>query len=218
MKVGTDAMLFGTLVTESNPQRILDVGTGTGVIALMLAQRFNEAEISAVEIDEASFLEAEENFQNSRWANRLKVIQCNFLKFNPSETFDCIVSNPPYYQTRLENNDARKSQARHDSALPMKDMIAKATELLSEKGSFWIIVPSEVASAWISASDSKGLHLNSNISIYGKEGGPVKRQILQFVHAETTRKESIFSVRQSDGSYTDEYIELTQEFHFNKLR
>ncbi|GAB5417771.1 MAG: methyltransferase [Crocinitomicaceae bacterium] len=218
MKVGTDAMLLGSLVLETNPRKILDVGAGTGVIALMMAQRFTEAEIVAVEIDAASFLEAQENFQNSCWANRLNAVQCNFLEFHPKNSFDCIVSNPPYYQSRLENNDARKSQARHDSALPMEQMIAKVSELLSDAGSFWVIVPSEVASAWITASSSAGLHLSSNVSILGKEGGTVKRQVLQFVKGETKLTDSVFTVRKLDGSYSDDYIELTQEFHFNQLR
>lgn len=217
MKVGTDAMLLGALVESNSPKQILDIGSGTGVISLMLAQRFSEAKILAIEIDLASYMEALENFQNSNWMHRLSAHHSDFLEFNSDQQFDCIVSNPPYFQTRLENNDVRKSQARHESALPMKQMISNVSKILNQQGSFWVIVPSEVAVIWQEASMTERLYLNSNISIRGKEGGAVKRQILQFNKFSSELNESELTIRHLEGSYTRAYIELTKEFHYNDL-
>lgn len=219
MKVGTDAMLLGSVVNTIHSKRILDIGTGTGVIALMMAQRYSKAEISAIEVDEASAFEAMENFQNSPWSDRFSVIHADFLEHSFDKKFDLIVSNPPYFQTRLENDDPRKSQARHESALPMADMLGKVSDLLVNFGNFWVIVPTEVHELWMDAAVDNGLSCATNISIFGKEGGGMKRNVLEFTktQAKTEVKLSELTIRNNDGAYTDEYIELTDMFHFNKL-
>ncbi len=231
MKVGTDAMLLGSLVQGNAPKTILDVGTGTGVISLMLAQRFPEAQMQAVEIDKPSADEAMQNFQNSPWADRMHLIEGDFLTTNFNQSFELIISNPPYYQSRLENDDPRKSQARHESALPMNDMLEKVSESLSEEGSFWIIVPSEIADLWIESASKYNLCCSTIVSITGKEGGEVKRNVLEFRNAqakiegrrgsrdaELKTRLSELTIRNSDGTYTDQYIELTKEFHYNSLK
>ncbi|XOV67366.1 MAG: tRNA1(Val) (adenine(37)-N6)-methyltransferase [Fluviicola sp.] len=222
MKVGTDAMLLGSLVEANEPKEIFDIGTGTGVIALMLAQRFSEAKITAIEIDTLSYMEAYDNFFNSPWKERLIAVNRNLFDYTPNIQFDLIVSNPPYYQTRLENQDARKSQARHESALPMEEMLEKVANLLSDKGTFWVIIPSEVNDRWIRSATKFGLKCRTNISIIGKEGGTVKRNILEFqttaAHFEPVEiLKKTMTIRNSEGAYTNEYIELTREFHYNDL-
>lgn len=218
MKVGTDAMLLGALVDGTNPQRVLDIGSGTGVVSLMMAQRFQEAKITAIEIDAASSQESNENFQNSPWSERMQSMEADFLTHPFSEKFDLIVSNPPYFQTRLENDDPRKSQARHESALPMEAMIEKADNLLQAHGQFWVIVPMEVTKLWVDTAEKKALFTVSKISIKGKEEGPVKRTILCFKSIQEECDTSEIVIRKSDGTYTDQYIDLTEAYHFNDLR
>ncbi|MCR9173142.1 MAG: methyltransferase [bacterium] len=227
MKVSTDAMLLGSLIQADHPNSIIDIGTGTGVVALMMAQRFQEADIKAIEIDQPSAEEADQNFCNSPWNDRLSLIKGDFRQAHFDQQFDLIVSNPPYYQSRLENNDARKSQARHESALPMKEMLEKVADLLSKNGSFWVIVPSEIENRWINSAIEFGLDYTTNISILGKEGGEAKRNILSFrnaapldsSHRSVDRGEfhQSLTIRNADGTYTQEYIELTKEFHYNKF-
>jgi len=239
MKVGTDAMLLGSLVQANSPNLILDVGSGTGVLTLMLAQRFSHARIEAIEIDTASAREASQNFVESPWGDRLNVIEEDFLSSSFDHSFDLIVSNPPYYQSRLENDDPRISQARHESALPMKAMLEHVSNLLTAIGSFWIVVPAEISDVWIESAAEFNLSSTSSISIFGKEGGEIKRRILEFkihslesqehqadtvahradtvAHQAESRCETAITIRNTEGSYTSQYIELTREFHFNKL-
>ncbi len=226
MKVGTDAMLLGSLVRVIEPATILDVGAGTGVLALMMAQRFSEAKIQAIEVDTASAQEAQYNFDHSPWKDRLKTIEADFLSSNFEHSFDLIISNPPYYQSRLENDDPRKSQARHESALPMKAMLEKVANLLTDEGSFWVIVPAEVCELWIRTAAASYLECATIISIFGKEGGEMKRTILEFkAHSvkslenkPESRCDSSITIRNTDGSYTDQYIDLTKAFHYNSLK
>lgn len=226
MKVGTDAMLLGSLVESKSPGSILDIGSGTGVISLMMAQRFPEANCTGIELDEASAFEALENFQASPWTNNLEVIQSDFLEYSFSKKYDLIVSNPPYYQSRLENSDPRKTRARHESALPMEAMLEKVSGLLSHLGTLWVIVPVEVWKKWIDAATTHGLQCIGRKDIYGKKGGEVKRVVLAFALStlQLDPQEMIFTefdkifIRNSEGNYTQQYIELTKEFHYQDLK
>ncbi len=122
MKVGTDAMLLGAFVETENKTQALDIGTGTGVLSLMLAQKNETLQITAIDIDELSAKEALINFQNSSWTNRLNVYHADFLSFKTENQYDLIVSNPPYFSTTNENKDERKAQARHISSLEIKPL------------------------------------------------------------------------------------------------
>lgn len=225
MKVGTDAMLLGSLVMADRPDQILDIGSGTGVISLMMAQRFAEANICGIELDDASANESRENFQNSPWSDRLSIVSSDLLEFKFKQKFDLIVSNPPYYQSRLENQDARKSQARHEAALPMDAMLKKVRTLLNDDGSFWVIIPAEISTIWMGTAETLGFQCIGRKDVYGKKGGTIKRVILEFGLSKINidrqevilTSEDIITIRDVDNSYTDQYIELTKEFHFNKL-
>ena len=218
MKIGTDAMLLGSLVEMNNISKIVDVGSGTGVIGLMLAQKYQDASITGVEMDESSYLETKMNYQNSPWNYRLTPVHSDFLLYESDQQFDCIVSNPPYYQTRLENTDVRKSQARHESALPVAGMIRKVSELLLETGSFWVIIPVEVISCWEENTSKYDFSIVTKISIRGRENGPIKRYVLEFRRKSGCLVEREIIIRKTDGKYSEQYIALTQDFHFNDLR
>ncbi len=218
MKVGTDAMLLGAIAFHTNPTKILDIGAGTGVLSLMMAQKYKDAHVDAVEIDPPSAKECQANFTVSDWSDRCAVHCVDFLKFQSNNLFDCIVSNPPYYQSRLENVDLRKAQARHEAALPVGEMLQHVKSLLSAQGAFWVIVPMDTQSDWLEKAEEKALFCTEEVVIYGKQNAIPKRCILCFRHFRSERSSSNLSVRDEDGRYTQQYIALTSQFHFNDLR
>lgn len=215
MKVGTDAMLLGALAFGENPTQILDIGAGTGVLSLMMAQQYPQATITAVELDALSAKECAENFNASKWSPRMEVVAHDFLTFESTTKFDLIISNPPYFQSRLENDDPRKARARHEASLPVLEMLARIKELLSVHGDFWVIIPSETKTDWLEKAENQQLFCSNEIEIFGKKNGEVKRLVLQF-HKELKQKQSAsLVVRDEIGNYTESYINLTTEFHFN---
>lgn len=217
MKVGTDAMVLGAFINASNRQRGLDIGAGTGVLSLMIAQNNSDIIVDAVELDELSAKECELNFVNSKWSDRLNVHRGDFLEFETEDKYDLIISNPPYYQSTLVNEDSRKANARHEQSLPMRDFILKTRKLMTDDGEFWFIVPADDQFTWKKACTSANLHMVEKISINGKEGGETKRIIYVFCNHKSILEESSFSVRDKKNGYTEDYKELTREFHFNEL-
>lgn len=218
MKVGTDAMLLGSLVSlVDRPVTVLDIGTGTGVLALMIAQRSEEALVMALEIDELACQEAEENFKASPWSNRLASIHEDILEIEFDATFDLIISNPPYYENSLLSENGRTSRAKHAEFLPVTDLLTKVQELLSSIGSFWVIIPSENKSSWVDVAKARNLYLINSISIIGKEGQGEKRSVLAFSKRQSQTESTTLTVRNSENKYSNEYIELTKEFHDRDL-
>lgn len=212
MKVGTDAMILGSLVSTDLKGKCLEIGTGTGVISLMIAQRSPELRITTLEIDSESLEEAIQNFQNSPWKDRVEGVLCDFLEYSTSERFDLIVSNPPYFENGLLNESKRKASSRHEASLPLINLFQKSKELLTKKGEFVLILPAQSASKWIDNALKMNLYCFKEITIYGKPNLP-KRAILFFTkeNKEIIREELI--IRNLDNTYTDEYKKLTIDFH-----
>lgn len=217
MKVGTDAMLLGAFIETEEKKSALDIGTGTGVLALMLAQKNETLQISAIDIDELSAKEALINFQNSSWTNRLNLHHADFLSFETEKQYDLIVSNPPYFSTTNENKDERKAQARHISSLEIKPFINKVSALLSPNGHFWIIIPYNDVDLWYSQITANDLHIAKRINIIGKEGNEPIRCILKMNKNAFLHKPETFCIRTADNKYTQEYIDLTKDFHGTEL-
>jgi tRNA1Val (adenine37-N6)-methyltransferase len=217
MKVATDAMLLGSVVQSDDPKAILDIGTGTGVIALMMAQRFQSAQIVGVEIDTDASREAEENFKNSRWNDRLSVINADILDHAFNQSFDLIVSNPPYYENSLLSENERTSRAKHAEFLPVDQLLRKVSSILTENGAFWVIVPFENTDSWVESAKSQQLYLTQSIAITGKEGQGEKRSVLAFGKDQQETINSTLTIRDSHNHYTKAYIELTKEFHDRDL-
>lgn len=218
MKVGTDAMLLGAFADVKGKTIGLDVGAGTGVLSLMCAQRNPNLSITAVELDELASNESRTNFECSSFSGQLEAIHTDFLEFETEKNFDIIISNPPYYQSRLENSNQRKSKARHESSLPKSKFIGKVARLLTQEGEFWLIIPFEDAKGWEYELNAVGLYVNYRIDIYGKVGGVLVRSILRCARVETVINVQKFTIRNEDSSYTGEYIELTKEYHFKSLK
>ena len=212
MKVGTDGVLLGAWADCEGAERILDIGTGTGVIALQMAQRNSEAQIQAVEIDEAAARRARANFDNSPWAERLTVEQTAVQEFEPSEKFDLIVSNPPYFVDSLLPPDAKRSTARHTHDLSFEELDNAAARLLADNGKFALILPITEFERYLTITQ---LHLVRRCNVYPIDGGAVKRVMGEFTkHSATeTKHENIAIERGKRGDYTDEYRALTKDFY-----
>lgn len=213
MKVGTDAMILGAFIEASEKCQALDIGCGTGVLSLMIAQQNNSAQITAIDIDEASVQEAKLNFERSPWINRLTTIHNDFLSHDFEGQFDLIVSNPPYFSTTNENENKRKAQARHVSSLEIKPFIEKVNFLLRESGHFWLILPYSDSAQWFFQFEECGLTAARKIDIIGKEGNDPIRCVFELVKSSVITQNESFCIRNTDNSYSDEYKLITKEFH-----
>ena len=212
MKVGTDGVLLGAWADCEGAKRILDIGTGTGVIALQMAQRNPEAHIQAVEIDEAAARRARANFDNSPWAERLEVEQTAVQEFESAEKFDLIVSNPPYFVDSLLPPDAKRSTARHTHDLTFEELDSAVCRLLADDGRFALILPVAEFEKYLALTQ---LHLVRRCDVCPVEGGAVKRIMGEFAKQKPTtiKLESIAIERGRRGDYTDDYRALTKEFY-----
>ncbi|MBR2859549.1 MAG: methyltransferase [Alistipes sp.] len=212
MKVGTDGVLLGAWADCEGAERILDIGTGTGVIALQMAQRNSEAQICAVEIDETATRRARSNFDMSPWAERLTVEQTAVQEFAPAEEFDLIVSNPPYFVDSLLPPDAKRSTARHTHDLTFEELDNAAARLLSESGKFALILPVTEFEKYLTLTQ---LHLVRRCDVCPVEGGAVKRIMGEFAKQKSTaiKHETIAIERGRRGDYTDDYRALTKDFY-----
>ena len=212
MKVGTDGVLLGAWAACDGAKRILDIGTGTGVIALMLAQRNPEAQIQAVEIDETATRRARSNFDMSPWAERLEVVCCAVQEFNPAEKFDLIISNPPYFVDSLLPPDAKRSTARHTHDLSFEELDKAACQLLADEGKFALILPTTEFEKYLAITQ---LSLVRRCDVHPIEGGEVKRIMAEFAKQKVgeTILENISIERGRRGDYTEEYRTLTKDFY-----
>lgn len=209
-RVGTDGVLLGALADISGKKKFLEVGTGTGLISLMLAQRNPHCQITAIDINEKAVLLAKENFENSPFSDRLSVMQSDFKNFNDDESYDLIVSNPPYFD---ENSSAKDAVARQKIKLDFNDLIKKSSELIIDEGTFCVIIPFESGPEFISESRQQQFQLIRKVNIAGIIGSKPKRLILEFSKTEKILIEENFTVEKSPRQYSEQYIELTRDFH-----
>jgi tRNA1Val (adenine37-N6)-methyltransferase len=214
MKVGTDGVLLGAWVNIENAQSILDVGSGTGLIALMLAQRTN-ATVDAVEIDESSHLQAFDNVKKSPWSNRINLINKPFQAFaSECETkYDLIVSNPPYFVNSLKSPEASRSFARHAEHLPHLDLLDGIVKIMKPSGRFCGIFPYVEGNVFVASTAIKGLFCVRKLNVTSKPKGVVKRILVEFSFSRQPVDETTLSIYTNDGGYTDEYKELTKDFY-----
>lgn len=212
MKISTDAVLLGGLAQGEKPQTILDIGTGTGVIALMLAQRYSESLISAVELDESAAKQAKNNFSESSFSDRLEIWEGAFQSFQPENKFDLVVSNPPYFPDHLKSKDEKRSKALHTDALSFSDLVAKVSNILSPKGSFWVILPPRQMIDLLQISDKFGLFPSRKFLILDKPGKKVLREIVCFSYQKTEIKTGQIFIKNEDGSPHPTYQRVVKGF------
>lgn len=244
MKVGTDGVLLGAWAPmvesqKSNVEsliRILDIGTGSGLIALMLAQRCPQAQIDAIDIDEASCLQAQENFAASPWVERLHVAQSSLQEWSTSRHddistschYDLIVSNPPYFVRSLKAPDAARCAARHNDTLPFDVLIAECTRLLKPNGRLALIVPCEAEDELQALAATQGLQCIRRCYVHPKPERPAKRVMIEWtngewangewtkdisVSTETTEITERIVLEDEHGGRSDAYQQLTKDFY-----
>ncbi|MEE4197513.1 MAG: tRNA1(Val) (adenine(37)-N6)-methyltransferase [Bacteroidales bacterium] len=217
MKVGTDGVLLGAWAGVENANRILDVGTGTGLIALMLAQRSN-ASIDALEIDARACAQALENINHSPWAERIHVIHQSFQDFSEKNAakYDLIVSNPPYFQNSLTTPDARRTQARHNTDLQLDDLIGGTLQCLAPTGTLSLILPYLEGNLLIAGAAEKGLYCVRKTNVLPKPGRKPKRLLLEFQRNKKPLFEQNLVIEVSKRhQYSDDYKALTRDFYLN---
>lgn len=213
MKVGTDGVLLGAWVNLSNSHRILDIGTGTGLIALMMAQRCNDGNITAIDIDTEAVSQANENIQASPWKDRVIAIQQDIRSFHPNKSFDTIVSNPPYFINSLKSSDTQRNTARHTDTLSAEDLIRKTADLLTEDGYFSIILPTEQIEELIQISERVGLYPSRRTHVITRPGLMPKRTLMEFCKRETSFPTNQLVIELDRHVYSEEYIALTRDFY-----
>lgn len=212
-RVGTDGVLLGALAAIESASHVLEVGTGTGLISLMLAQRNQNADFIGLDINEEAAELTKLNFENSPFRERLKNSHQDFKTFETESNFDLIVSNPPYFE---ESGSEKDKIARQTVELNFRQLIEKAAVLLTEKGVLSVIIPVEAGEIFTQIASKRNLFLNRKVNIKGIENSNVKRLILEFSPVEKITEESTFIIEKSPRIYSDQYLELTKEFHVFK--
>jgi tRNA1Val (adenine37-N6)-methyltransferase len=213
-KIGTDGVLLGAAVDISEVGHILDIGTGTGLIALMLAQRC-EAEIVAIEPDYDSFKQACSNISQSKWKERIKVLNSNLQDFDPgSLKFDLIVSNPPFFSDSLKNPDKGKAATRHNDTLRNEDLLNGVNRLLAAGGRLQVIMPYTEGLVLIAEAQEHGLYCNNILKIKPLPTSEIKRLILTFSRQKQKAPEQFLTIEHGKRhEFSEEYIKLTKEFY-----
>ena len=235
MKVGTDGVLLGAWAQGG--RRILDIGSGTGLISLMMAQRFPEAEVVGIDMDADACGQAKENVMASPFRDRVEIVCCRLQDFGAdgcaSETaglktetletaadlksagvFDAIVSNPPFFVDSLKNPDSKRTMARHTDSLPFRDLFAGVKRLLSDEGIFSAIVPAEVVEQFVAESCILGFYLIKKCGVKTVERKQPKRFMLSFAkHRVSSYEEHVETMMDSQGNRSEWYKKITEEFY-----
>lgn len=216
MKVGTDGCLLGSWCPLQNPKKILDVGSGSGLISLMIAQRLSEHgsrfHIDAIEIDNLAYEQSLENFNASLWREFITAIHADFLDF-PGKDYDLIVCNPPFYKNSLSCPDYSRNLARNEAVLPFKQLIEKASCCLSSDGSFAVIIPFDSFSLFKIQSEEFGLNINRVLFVYSTPNKKCKRVVVVLSKKDCIAPLEERIIIQNNGDYTAEFRKLMQKFY-----
>lgn len=218
MKVGTDAVLLGAWVLPNDSKQILDIGTGTGLIALMLAQK-TDAHIDAIDMDENAFKQAQENVNESKFAKQITVIHNSLQEYSKTtdKKYNLIVTNPPYFEQSLKSSDEHRSFARHADVLPFEDLLDGVIKLMDLKGKFYLILPTLEAEKFRILAQKKGLFLSKLLRVKSKINKETdKRYVMQFEFTPTEFSEKTIAIEEEERhQYTSDYKELTKEYYIN---
>jgi len=214
MKVGTDGVLLGAWVNpKSYPHQILDVGTGTGLVAIMLAQRFIRSQIHAIDMDQASAEEALFNTQTSPWSERLNITHCALQDYNPSNKYDLIVSNPPYFRNTTLSNNKSRALARNNLTLSLECLVERSYDLLHENGELALIVPSNEFETIQSLSVKFNFYISKLCWVKGKHQSPTKRLLIALSKNKNILEENSLTIEYERHKYTEEYKDLCKDFY-----
>ena len=216
MKIGTDGVLLGAWTPLiNNPYNVLDIGAGTGILSLMLAQRSKAAQIDAIEIDEDAYEQCVENFEASPWGDKLFCFHAGLDEFvdEPEDEYDLIISNPPFYTDDYKSDNSSRDLARFEDALPFEELIEAAALLLSDNGIFSVIIPFKEEERFVSLCKELDLFPLKITRVKGTPTAEIKRSLLAFCRMEQSPLIDELVIEISRHNYTPEYIELTKEFY-----
>ena len=216
MKIGTDGVLLGAWTSiDHGPHSILDIGSGTGILALMLAQRSNADIIDAIEIDGSAYEQCVDNFEASLWADRLFCYHAALDEFvdEIGETYDLIISNPPFYSETVSSGNDSRDMARQNQSLPFKDLLHGVSKLLAETGSFSTIIPSKEENEFLKIAARHHLFPKRITHVKGRLGTEVKRSLLELRFKESEVIRDMLTIELERHRYTEAYIGLTEDFY-----
>ncbi len=219
MKIGTDAVVLGAWSSvEHFPDTILDIGSGTGVLGLMLAQRCDALTIDAIEIEDNAYEQTVENFERSDWADRLFCYHTSFLDFTEEmtaedEKYDLIISNPPFYTDTFQTENEARNKARFTSSLTFEELLKGVSELVTDQGVFCTIIPFKEEEDFIKLAKNYNLQLNKICRVRGNATSEVKRSLLSFSFQDKAVIEEELIIEKERHQYTDAYINLTKDFY-----
>lgn len=213
MKVSTDGVLLGAWTDLKGKKHILDIGTGTGVIALMVAQRNHDAIITAIEIDKIAADEAQYNVNNSPWSDRIEIINGDFHDFYSGDKFDLIISNPPFFNNGIKAPDHSRATARHCDTLDYSDILSRAGDILTDSGSIALVAPYDRLCDILHNASSNGLYATRITAVSGKPCKAPNRVLISLTVRPTSPISDSLIIRDENDSYTQEYIELTKDFY-----
>lgn len=215
MKVGTDGVLLGAWTRPGNARTILDLGTGTGLIALMIAQKC-DAVIDAIDIDKPATEQAEENFSLSPWSNRLNAIHESVQEYvkHTSKRYELIVSNPPYFMGAHPAPDEARNVARHmDESLSIEELTSCVKNLLKSHGRFCVILPFMEGMKFLEYAETHGLYANHLTKVKTKSDKTEKRLMMELELVRRNMVEDELTIQEADDTYTDQYVELTRDYY-----
>jgi len=214
MKVGTDGVLLGAWAENNQTKSILDIGTGTGLIAIMQAQKNPTAKIIGLEIEENAFKQAIENIANSPWKNNITPVHSSLQNFHSNERFDLIISNPPFYNNTFLAKDLARNLARQNNSLSFEELLKHSASHLSKNGKACYILPFSEKINFISIAKRYYLFPSKILYIKGNMHSEIKRVLIAFSFTESILQEEIISIEISRHNYTSEYIALVEDFYF----
>jgi tRNA1Val (adenine37-N6)-methyltransferase len=216
MKVNTDGVLLGAWANIDGADSVLDVGTGTGMIALMIAQRNNKSFITGIDIDEHAAVDAAENVRKSPWPDRISIQQISFQDFTGtnSQKFSLIISNPPFFSNSAKNANSRLSLARHNHLLPFADIISGTLRMLDEKGHLSIILPVDEADLFIEMAAKKRLYLRRFARVQPFPDKEPNRSLMEFSFSKSETEYTVFSLYdETKENYSHEFVGLARDFY-----
>jgi len=215
MKTGTDAILLGVWTDASEATKALDIGSGSGIISLFIAARSN-ANVTSIEIDTESVEESSTNYSSSKFGNRMKVLNTDFVSYADStdSKFDLIVSNPPFFTDDLHSPDLRKTKARHTDSLSFKQLCSGVSQLLKPDGKFTVVLPYSQYQGFCDIARENKLFVFKKLLIFPRRGVEPNRINIEFRKAETlSRKKEFFIIREENNKFTDQYREILGEYY-----
>ena len=212
MKVGTDGVLLGAWTECPGSGYILDIGCGSGLIALMLAQR-SKATIQAIDIDEGAYRQAAFNFEHSPFSNRLSVFHSAIQDFQTSQRFDLIISNPPFFSKSLKSPDNQRTAARHNDSLSLEELFFFARKLLTPQGRFCLIIPAKQSTITDSTANTFGFYPIRKTWVLPTPGSQAKRTLLEYALEQKAFSENQITIEIARHHYSDEFIQLTKEYY-----